>query len=452
MISMSLNETANVLGTSYDGPTLQFEGCSTDSRTLKEGQLFIAISGERFDGHDFMDVARQRGAVAAIVEREADQGLAQIKVENTRKAMGELARYWRSKFTIPLVAITGSNGKTTVKEMLSSILGLDAPVLATQGNLNNDIGVPLTLFGLDRQYRYAVIEMGANHPGEISWLSHIARPSVAVITQCAPAHLEGFGSVAGVARAKAEIYEGLEPEGIAVINNDDEFAPFWYERTENFQSLGFGIKTPADISADDISYIKGGIRQEFKLLTPAGKVRIELALPGRHNIMNALAAAACAHALNFDLAQIKRGLEKVMPVKGRLQPKPGMNGSTILDDTYNANPASLQAGVEVLQHYSGKHWLILGDMGELGEESGELHSRAGQMAKDNGIERLFALGPLSREAARSFDEGAEHFNSSDALIDRVKSLVTPDVTLLVKGSRAMQMERIVDALQEAVTC
>lgn len=452
MISMSLTETATVLNANYDGADDYFYGCSTDTRTLQKGQLFIAIRGERFDGHDYLANAKQQGAVAALVEKTVNQPLAQIRVNDSRRAMGELAGHWRARFRIPLVAVTGSNGKTTVKEMLGSILAQKAPVLTTRGNLNNDIGVPLTLFGLGDEHRYAVIEMGANHPGEISWLSRLARPSVAVITQCAPAHLEGFGSIEGVAKGKAEIYEGLLDDGVAIINADDDYAGLWHEKIGDSKTISFGLGSDADITATEINYLTADGKQSFSLVTPVGKTRIQLALPGRHNIMNALAAAACASALNIDIDTIKTGLEQLQPGMGRLQIKPGIKGLTILDDTYNANPVSLQAAIDVMSLYQGEHWVVLGDMGELGVEARALHADAGELAKQKGVKRLFGLGPLSEAAVGAFADGAEHFEDMDLLIEHLKSLAGENIIMLVKGSRAMQMERIVNALQESRTC
>ena len=447
VISMKLSSAAKSLNATYLGEDVEFIGCSTDSRNLNSGELFIAIKGERFDGHDFLESAKQRGAVAAMVTKTGQQDLPTLVVEDTRKAMGNLAATWRSGFDVPLIAVTGSNGKTTVKEMLVSILSLKTPVLATRGNLNNDIGVPLTLFGLGNEHHYAVVEMGANHLGEISWLSHIVRPTVALITQCAPAHLEGFGSVEGVARAKAEIFDGLEPEGIAIINADDDFAGLWRNKVTGFKQISFGLKNRSDITAKSItpSMIKG--TNNFQLCTPVGTIDIELPLLGQHNIMNAMAATACALALEIELTLVKQGLERMKPVKGRLEMKKGLHGSRIIDDTYNANPVSLNAAIKTIASLTGKRWLVLGDMGELGTLSESLHEEAGNIARENGIKKIFAIGPLSENAVRSFGQGAQHFSSVEKMIEAIKKEISDDVTLLVKGSRSMQMERVVSALE-----
>ena len=452
MIIMNLSRAANSLGATFQGKNVDFKGCSTDSRTLAQNELFIAIKGIHFDGHDFLNSAKERGAAAAMVERDCPSELPLLKVADTKHAMGKLAGLWRSEFDIPLIAITGSNGKTTVKEMLVSILRRVAPVLATRGNLNNDIGVPLTLFGLGDEHAYAVIEMGANHPGEIAWLSNMARPTIALITQCAPAHLEGFGSVDGVAHAKAEIYEGIDEHGCAIINADDDYAEFWQSKISNIRQLRFGINKPADVFAQSIQQSTVTGQSSFILQTPAGATSITLPLPGLHNVMNALAAATCALALDFDLEIIKLGLEEIRPVKGRLEIKMGLNNSRIIDDTYNANPASLNAALDVLNHFNGQHWLVLGDMGELGINEEEMHRQAGIAARDSGVSKLFATGSLSCYAVDKFGDGGEYFTSIDELIERLQTTISHNVTVLVKGSRAMHMEQVVFKLMGNSQC
>lgn len=449
---MALTAAARSIGAGLTGRDLEFRGCSTDSRTTVPGELFIAIKGELFDGHDFVETAGQRGACAALVEKEVATQLPLLVVGNTRQAMGKLAHHWRKSFTVPVVAVTGSNGKTTVKEMLVNILSLQAPVLATQGNLNNDIGVPLTLFGFGDEHRFAVIEMGANHPGEILWLSEITQPTVSLITQCAPAHLEGFGTVERVAMAKAEIFSGLDKNGVAVINADDDFAGMWREKTKTFRQISFGLDQGADVTARLITAAAAGDGTDFVLRTPAGEIDISLKLLGRHNVMNALAASACATGLNIGLDVIRQGLQKIRPVKGRLQRKTGINHSTVIDDTYNANPASLTAALNVLKPFAGRHWLALGDMGELGTGAEALHAEAGKIAKRSGMERLFAIGPLSTAAVRTFGDGAKHFTDITRLVAQVRAEITSDVTILVKGSRAMQMERVVRGLEAGNAC
>ena len=452
MITMNLSRAAESLGANFQGQDVEFKGCSTDSRTLVRDELFIAIKGVHFDGHDFLNSAIEKGAAAAMVERDCQPKLPLLIVADTKHAMGKLAGYWRSEFTIPLIAITGSNGKTTVKEMLVSMLGQVAPVLATHGNLNNDIGVPMTLFGLGHEHAYAIIEMGANHPGEIAWLSNMARPTIALITQCAPAHLEGFGSVDGVAHAKAEIYDGLDEHGCAIINADDDYAGFWQNKVSDIKQLRFGIRKPADVYAQSLQQSAVTGQSSFILKTPAGRIEITLPLPGMHNVMNALAAATCAVALDIDLEIIKLGLERIRPVKGRLEIKAGLNNSRIIDDTYNANPASLNAALDVLKHFNGQHWLVLGDMGELGIDEKNLHCQAGVAARRNGVNKLFATGSLTRYAVDKFGNGGEYFSSIDDLIKRLKSEIDHDVTVLIKGSRAMRMEQVVYKLLSNSQC
>lgn len=446
MIEMTLSSAAKELQATLLGDDTTFRGCSSDSRAVQAGQLFIAIRGEHFDGHDFIASARDKGAAAALVSSTVNVDIPMLRVTDVRRAMGLLARHWRKLLDLPLVAVTGSNGKTTVKEMLGSILRLKAPVLVTQGNLNNDIGVPLTLYGLGREHACAVIEMGANHPGEIGWLSHIAQPTVAVITQCAPAHLEGFGSVEGVAHAKAEIFEGLCKNGIAIINADDKYAGIWRDKSSTHRQISFGMQQKADLTATSIATDNQSTLNCFTLNTPAGTTDISLQLPGRHNIMNALAAAACATGLDIDLETIRQGLENMRAVRGRLQVLRGLRHSILVDDTYNANPASLQAALDVLSDLPGRRWLVLGDMGELGAETAKLHAEAGAQARETGVEKLFAVGPFSCEAVQRFGPGGFHFASIEALIDQLQQEIDRDVCVLVKGSRAMHMERVIEHL------
>lgn len=449
MINMSLANAANAVESHFSGKDVVFTGCSIDSRTVDKGNLFIALSGENFDGHDFISVAESNGASSVLLEREVNQSKPFIKVNDSRRAMGLLAKAWREEIGIPVIAITGSNGKTTVKEMVNSILSEVAEVHATSGNFNNDIGVPLTLFGLDKKHKYAVVEMGANHPGEIEWLSSITRPDVAVITQCAPAHLEGFGSIDGVAKAKAEIYSGLQSSGTAIINADDEYAEFWRKQCTHLDQISFGVESGlADVCAKNISVSQDASTIEFELVSNAVSTNICLPLAGRHNVMNALAAAACTLSLDISLTSIKQGLENMAAVKGRLQVKLGKNRSRVIDDTYNANPTSLSAALNVLAEHSGARYLVLGDMGELGETAEMFHRDAGRLAKAAGIDGLFTIGELSVHAMLAYGENAFHFESYDALNKSLLKLLASDTTFLIKGSRSMQMECVVNALTE----
>ena len=443
---MQLGDAAAAIGAQRSGNDDWFEGVSTDTRTLQRGALFCAIKGVKFDGHDHCAEAEQRGACGAIVERDVNTPLPTLMVTDTRHALGSLARTWRRRFATRVIGITGSNGKTTVKEMIAAILRSDSPVLATQGNLNNDIGVPQTLFRLAEKHEYAVVEMGANHLGEIEWLAEIAQPLVGVITICAPSHLEGFGSIENVAQAKGELYAGLLAEGTAVINADDDFAVYWSDIVEGRRVLRFGLNKPADVTAMNVSNRGIGNGMHFTLRLPASRIDIDLPFDGLHNVSNALAAAAVACALDVAPATIKSGLENTSKVRGRLCVVGGRGGCRIIDDTYNANPASLAAAIDVLASVSGNKWLVLGDMGELGVDAAELHRAGGAIARESGIERLYAFGELAANAARTFGEGAQSYRDMDELIAVLEAALTPQVTLLVKGSRTMRMERIVDAL------
>jgi UDP-N-acetylmuramoyl-tripeptide--D-alanyl-D-alanine ligase len=449
MINMSLSKAAKAIDSSFNGDDIMFSGCSTDSRTIKNGNLFIALAGENFDGHDYVSVAEDNGASSIMLEREVNHTKPALLVKDTRKAMGLLAKSWRVELSIPLVAITGSNGKTTVKEMVNSILSEISEVHATSGNFNNDIGVPLTLFGLNKKHQYAVIEMGANHPGEIEWLTSIASPNVAVITQCAPSHLEGFGSVEGVAKAKAEIYSGLQSSGTAIINADDEYANFWKESCEDLSQLSFGIESvDVDVRAKNINILTESASIKFELICAQGAVEILLPLSGEHNVMNALAASACCLSLDVSLESIKNGLESMSPVKGRLQIKVGKQGVRIIDDSYNANPKSLTAALKVLSAYQGTRYLVLGDMGELGASAEQLHRDAGKLAKQLGIDKIFTLGELSINTLQGFGSDSFYCESHDELNETLKNHLDGDTTILIKGSRYMQMEKIVQALME----
>lgn len=442
-IQVSLGAAGTWLKAEVTAPDVVFTGVSTDSRTLKAGNLFVALSGPNHDGHRYLQDAAAAGAAAAMVEHPCDVALPQLIVDDTRRALGRLAAAWRVEAAPGLVAVTGSNGKTTVKEMLAAILGRARPTLATKGNLNNDIGVPLTLLSLEKKHRFAVIEMGANHPGEISYLTAIAKPQVALITNAATAHLEGFGSVEGVARAKGEIFEGLEGRGTAVINADDPHAVLWNQLAGSNRVVTFGLEQPADISAR-WTQTDRGMRvwvnhqdQEFDFVLP---------LLGRHNVSNALAAWAAASALGIGPGEIIAGLEAMGPVKGRLNIRAGARGARVIDDTYNANPASSLAGLRVLAGFEGRRVLVLGDMGELGSDAEALHAQVGRDASSLGIDALYATGRLSRQAVEAFEGEGRFYPSREELIEAIRRLLAAEVTLLVKGSRSMGMENVVKAL------
>ena len=448
MIEMGLGEARAVLGAAPGrgrDAEVRFRGVSTDSRRDCTGTLFFALRGPNFDGDDYVEAAARAGAVAAVTERPADEGLPRLVVADTRSALGRLAAEWRRRFDVPFVAVTGSNGKTTVKEMIASILRRSHRTLATAGNLNTDIGLAGTLFGLDSAHRRGVVEMGANHPGEIAELARRCRPHVGVVTQCAPAHLAGFGDVAGVARAKGELFESLPPDGLGVVNADDRFADFWTGQLASREILRFGLETPADVGAE---FTPGEHGSRIALSTPRGEVVVDLALPGRHNVMNALAATAASLALGEPLAAIREGLEAMRPVPGRLCMRSLAGGSVLLDDTYNANPGSLRAALDVLAGRGGECWLALGDMAELGDGERDLHREAGRLARERGVARLYGLGPLAAEAVHAFGSGGRHHPSPGALVAELRAdlRARSPITVLVKGSRSMGMERVVQAL------
>ena len=440
---MDLVTLAQAVHGNLIGANREFSGVTTDSRTLSGGELFVAMRGARYDSHDFLGEAAAKGAAAALVSRSAPLPLPAVVVADTITALGRLAGHWRRRSDIPVVAVTGSNGKTTVKEMIGSILGQSRRGLVTEGNLNNHIGVPLTLLRLREDDRFAVVEVAMNHRGEIAYLAGLVQPTVAVINNAAPAHLEGLGNVEAVARAKAEIFEGLREGGVAVINADDPHRDLWLRAAEAYRVVTFGLQAPADVTA---RFEPDGDGHRMMLSTPAGGVEVYLGLPGVHNVANALAATAAALTAGASLEDVRRGLGKLNPVPGRLEIRAAPGGFRILDDSYNANPGSLRAGLEVLRNSAGEHVLVLGDMAELGDASIEMHADAGRLARSMGVNRLLGVGEFSRHAVTAFGEGGEHFADVDELAVTVRRIARPDVTVLVKGSRRMRMERVVNAV------
>jgi UDP-N-acetylmuramoyl-tripeptide--D-alanyl-D-alanine ligase len=424
----------------------------TDSRAIVPGQLFVALRGERFDGHDFVEQAIAQGAAAVLVDQrwEAEHlqsSLLRLVVDDTRLGLGTLAAGWRARFDIPLIGITGSNGKTTVKEMSASILrawaGSDDAVLATRGNFNNDIGLPLTLLNLRKQHKAAVIEMGMNHPGEIAYLTGLARPTVALVNNAQRAHLEGMGTLGEVAREKGHIYDGLGEKGIAVVNADDAHASEWQATNAQREVVTFGVEQPATVSG---RYTVHGLGSKLELTSPWGQIECELQVPGAHNVRNALAAAAACLAAGVPLAAVQTGLASYAGTRGRLQRRAGLNGALIIDDSYNANPDSVRAAIDVLTLMPGNTILVFGDMGEVGETSAQVHDELGGYAKSKGVGGLYTLGTMSAVAVRNFGEGGQHFGSVEALVAALAPKLDANTTVLVKGSRFMRMERVADAL------
>ncbi len=437
------------------GADAAFSGVSTDSRSVNAGELFVALSGPRFNGEDYVAAAVARGAAGAVVRTPQAAARSQILVDDTLAALARGAQAWREGFAIPVVGVAGSNGKTTVKELIAAILSLAGPCLSTRGNLNNHIGVPLTLFRLGGEHRFAVVEMGADKAGEVANLVRIGRPTVGLITNAGAEHLAGFGSLEGVARAEGEMVAGLAAEATAVINHDDPFAALWKTMTAARVS-SFGLQPGADYTAGAIhtSIDETGFVTRFTLHTPQGSVPVELHLAGQHNLTNALGAAAAASAAGVGLTDIARGLGSMRPVSGRLQFKRAAAGAWLIDDSYNANPSSVQAGIEVLAQLQGRRWLVFADMGELGDYAADSHRQVGLWAKAAGIERLFATGSLAQLAVETFGAGGSWFADTTALasglaaeLGRVSPGFSPgDVRMLIKGSRFNRLEQVVSAL------
>lgn len=447
---MSLHEAARMLDAPPPISDAHFEGVSTDSRAIRPGQLFVALRGDRFDGHAFLETARAAGAAGAIVDRRhasaSTLALPAIVVEDTRRSLGELARHWRARFTPALIAVTGSNGKTTTKEMLASILRTHAgaaAVLATEGNLNNDIGVPLMLLRMEAGHRYCAIELGMNHKGEIAVLARMAQPTVALVNNAQREHLEFMGSVEEVAAENGSVYAALPADGIAVINADDPSVEVFRAAAGAHRRLEFGL-TPG--TAVGGSYSLGAFGSELELRTPSGSLRTSLAIPGLHNVRNALAAAACAEAAGIPLAAIGTGLAAFRPYTGRLQIKKAASGAVVIDDSYNANPDSVRAAIDVLAGSQGATMLVLGDMGEVGDQGPDFHAEVGRYAKERGIGALLAVGELTAHTTAGFGAGAHHYGSVEALLEALLPAASAGTTVLVKGSRFMRMERVVTAL------
>ncbi len=445
MIS-TLAEAATSMQGQLQGANMAFAGVSTDTRTIREGELFFALQGPNFDGRDYLGVARDAGAAGAVVAGAVEDDLPQIVVDDAKAALGKFGAAWRDQFDVTVIGITGSNGKTTLKELVAACLSQEATTLATQGNLNNDIGMPLMLARIDATHRFVVLEMGANHAGEIAYLTKLANPDIVVITNAGSAHLEGFGSVKGVSRAKGEILQNASRPDVAVLNADDKYFDYWSSLVTDVRSLSFGFSDEADIRADDI--VAGARGSDFVLHVDGATVAVSLPLAGIHNVRNACAAAAIGHALGMNPDAIRNGLECVNPVGGRLEPLRGVNGATLFDDSYNANPISVIAAAEFVAALPGESWLVLGDMKELGDDAAELHREVGEAARASGVSRLFAYGDLAGSAAEGFGDHASWYTSLDALVDELSAEMSAGVSVLVKGSRSMRMERVVDALRE----
>jgi len=430
-----------------DGGTV-LTGVSTDTRSVRPGELFVALRGERFDAHDFVGDALAAGAGALLVDRWTDGCRPPaLWVGDTRRGLGEIAAGWRRRFALPVIAVTGSNGKTTVKEMIASVLaehvGEDAR-LATRGTLNNEVGVPLSVLRLDARHRAAVFELGMNHPGEIAWLASIAQANVALVNNAQREHQEFMRTVEATAHENGAAIEALPADGVAVFPGDDAHAPLWRALAGARRVVAFGLDPRCAVHAPADAHPAG-----FEMTVDGRTVALRLAIDGAHSVRNALATAACCHAIGVPLAAIVRGLEAFRPVAGRLCRLRAGSGAVLIDDSYNANPDSVRAAIDVLAAHAGPRVLVLGDMAEVGEQGPQFHAEVGLYAKARGIGRLLAFGPATADTARAFGDGAEHFDSIEALSDRAGSIAPPDAMLLVKGSRSTRMERVVRALAAA---
>ncbi|WP_025109290.1 UDP-N-acetylmuramoyl-tripeptide--D-alanyl-D-alanine ligase [Pseudomonas sp. H1h] len=444
--ALKLSELTNVLDARLISSDASFDGVSIDSRAIKPGQLFIALTGPRFDGHDYLNDVAAKGAVAALVEREVpDSTLPQLLVKDTRQALGQLGALNRAAFTQPVAAITGSSGKTTVKEMLASILRTRGAVLATRGNLNNDLGAPLTLLELAPEHTAAVIELGASRLGEIAYTVGLTKPHVAILNNAGTAHVGEFGGPEKIVEAKGEIIDGLAADGVAVLNLDDKAFGIWKTRAGARKVLTFSLSNPqADFHASELSTDARGC-PGFNLHSPEGIEHVQLNLLGTHNVANATAAAAAAHALGVSLFGIATGLGAVQPVKGRTVAQLAKNGMRVIDDTYNANPTSMCAAVDILAGFSGRTVLVLGDIGELGDWAEQGHRDVGEYARGK-VSALYAVGPNMVHAVNAFGKEAHHFGTQAELIQALDAEQDTNTTILIKGSRSAAMENIVAAL------
>ena len=448
MINLSLKSLAEILGsTSQNLNDSRFNAVTIDSRNSCSGQLFVALKGDNFDGHRFVEAAYKNGAVAALVESQQDCEIPQILVPDSRVAMGQLANYWRHVCAPCVLSLTGSNGKTTVKEMLYQILVKQASTHATRGNFNNDIGVPLTLFELNQQHDYAIIEMGANHRGEIAQLADIAEPDIVYVNNVAAAHLAGFGDVQGVIEAKGELYAYCREEHKALFNNDEVASQYWRSICTAGTQIGCALNDEADVKAK-WQTIEAGLHVTFSFR--GEEAACDINVMGEHNARNALAAVSMACLAGIELSQAVDSLHGFTGIKGRLQLMQGPDQSRLINDSYNANPDSLEAGIKVLCSLKGSAWLALGDMGELGDEALELHRKAAQSARHHGVEKLFGLGHMSCAASEEFGDSGFCFETIDDMANSIRAQIHQGVNLLIKGSRAARMERLVELLTQSI--
>lgn len=457
MIKMSLQLAQKIIDAQLVGESVEFTGIQIDTRLLQIGNLFAAFAGQLVDAHDFLDEAKIKGAVAALVSRQVNTDLPQLIVPDVKIALGKLAHYWREQFKLPVIGITGSCGKTTTTQILAAICSVAGKTLAPTGNNNNELGVPLTLSRLDAEDKFAVIEMGAKRKGDINYLAHIVQPTVALITNIASVHLEvagsvGFGTLDGVYLAKSEIYSNLPKNGIgvAIVNADDEFYPSWCQMLRTQKMLTFGFSNEAQVTAKNL-VANAELQYSFDLVTLKGSIKVQLSSIGRHNVINALAAAAAALAVGISLKDIAHGLANVPTVKRRMIRSTLKNGAILIDDSYNANVKSVKAIIDMLTEHPGKKMLVFGDMLEIGPQSAEFHRQIGTYAKQHQIDYFVGFGPEAKHAVQAFGDKALHFTDYEKLVTAITPLLEEDVMLVVKGSLGMKMDRIVQALQIKVT-
>lgn len=441
-MKLRLSDVARQTNGRLVGADVAVNGVATDSRTLKSGALYVALRGERFDGHDFAGAAKAAGAAAELVDHEVAVDLPQVVVEDTERALGRIAAATRQHSSAKVVAITGSNGKTTVKSLTAAILSLHGRTHVNSGNYNNEIGLPLSVIALPDDAQFAVFEMGAGKPGDIDYLTSIARPDVGLVNNVAAAHLERMGDLAGVAQTKGAIISTLPADGVAVINADDSYVNYFVELAGSRRVIRYGFAGDADVRGE----VAGSAAGSFRIVTGSESISVKLALPGIHNICNALAAAALALALDVPMATIKAGLEAATPVAGRLAARQHASGATIIDDSYNANPGSFAAAIATLADQRGRRILVMGDMKELGPDADALHEQVGARASDAGIDQLHAVGEMSAFAVRAFDGEAILHDDQASMITALRPLLQPGTTMLVKGSRSSAMDCVVAAL------
>ncbi|MBL4647720.1 MAG: UDP-N-acetylmuramoyl-tripeptide--D-alanyl-D-alanine ligase [Gammaproteobacteria bacterium] len=450
MLNFSTQRIRKLLGATQCGDDATIHGISIDTRTIQKNNLFVAINGENFDGQQFIPAAHQQGAAAVLSSQPSTENITQLVVDDPCQALGKITQHWRQQFDLPIVGITGSCGKTTTKQMLGTILQQAGDTLITPGNFNNFYGVPLTLAQLNGQHHYAVIEMGADRPGEIKYLSQLVQAEIAIVTNIAPVHLDvgngnGFGTIDSILQEKTQLFHSLPTDGVAIINADDPLISSWAKQSLQHRSISFGIEHQADITAHNLK-ANTNMQYSFDLLTPKGNIAITLASLGYHNVLNAMAASAAAIALDLSLEHIKQGLAEVQPITRRLMQYRGINNALIIDDSYNANSKSVNAVIDMLAHYSGQRIMVLGDMLEIGEQSMAQHRNVGETAKRLGIERLLTYGQDSQHASQLFGKGGQHFTEKNLLIDALKAYLAPHTTVMIKGSHGMHMDKIVQAL------